>query len=126
LEEEVRRLAGLKRQPDPAEDVNKSMGELIDKLSTASIAQVEKLISDLQAQCNYMKAEGDRIQQDMARYAHLTDTALASAKIISESLGQWRKEPSSVNAASESSPGQPVAPPASTGAKLQAAGDMRR
>jgi hypothetical protein len=92
LEEEIARLE-LKPQPDAAEDVNKSIGELIAKASATSIAEVEKLISDLEDVRNYLKAEGDRIQQEIARYSHLTETASASAKIIVESLGQWRQEP---------------------------------
>ena len=89
-------LAGLKPEPDVAGDVNQSIGELIDKVSATSIAEVEKLISDLQAVRNYLKAEGDRIQQEMARYAHLSDTASASVKIITEKLGQWRKGPTMI------------------------------
>jgi len=89
-------LAGLKPQPDVVGDVNQSIGELIDKVSATSIAEVEKLISDLQAVRNYLKAEGDRIQQEMARYAHLSDTASASVKIIAEKLGQWRKGPTMI------------------------------
>jgi hypothetical protein len=92
LEKEIDRL-GLKPQSDAVEDVNKSIGELIDKVSATSIAEVEKVISDLGAVRNWLKTEGDRIQQEMARYTHLTDTASASAKIIVESLGLWRKEP---------------------------------
>src|SRR6185436_1614138 len=87
------RLARLKPQPDVVGDVNQSIGALIDKVSATSIAEIEKLVSDLQTVRNYLKAEGDRIQQEMARYAHLSDTASASVKIIAESLGQWRKGP---------------------------------
>ena len=90
------RLAVSKPQPDAVEDVNKSIGELIDKVSATSIAEVEKLIGDLQATRNYLKAEGDRIQHEMARYAHLSDTAAASLKIITESMGQWRRPPTMV------------------------------
>ena len=77
-------------------DVNQSIGELIDKVSATSIAEIEKLISDLQAVRDYLKAEGDRIQQEMARYAHLSDTASASVKIIAEKLGQWREGPTMI------------------------------
>lgn len=85
--------AGLKSKPEVVGDVNQSIGALIDKVSGTSIAEIEKLVSDLQSVQNYLKAEGDRIQQEMARYAHLSDTASASVKIIAESLGQWRKGP---------------------------------
>lgn len=81
------------RQPDEVGDVNQSIGELIDKVSATSIAEIEKLVSELQAVRNYLKVEGDRIQQEMARYAHLSDTASASVKIVAESIGQWRKVP---------------------------------
>ena len=86
-------FAGLKPPPHEAGDVNQSIGELIDKVSSTSIAEIEKLVSELQAVRNYLKVEGDRIQQEMARYAHLSDTASASVKIIAESLGQWRNLP---------------------------------
>jgi hypothetical protein len=71
--------------------LGEAIGELVQKVGANSIAEIEKLISDLQAARSYLKAEGDRIQQEMARYAHLSDTASASVKIITESLGQWRK-----------------------------------
>jgi len=86
------RLAWLKPQPDVVGDVNQSIGELIDKVSTTSIAEIENLISQLETARNYLKTEGDRVQQAMARYAHLSDTASASVKIIAEHLGQWREE----------------------------------
>ena len=90
-------LAGLMPQPDMVGDVNQAIGALIDNVSTTSIAEIEKLISDLETVRNYLKAEGDRIQQEMARYAHLSDTASASVKIIAERLGQWREWPANVN-----------------------------
>jgi hypothetical protein len=74
-----------------ATEMSETLEELVQKLGTTSIAEIDKLISDLQAVRRYLKAEGDRIRQEMARYAHLSDTASASVKIITESLGQWRK-----------------------------------
>jgi hypothetical protein len=85
------RLTRFKPQVPGAGDLGEAIGELVQKVGANSIAEIEKLISDLQAARSYLKAEGDRIQQEMARYAHLSDTASASVKIITESLGQWRK-----------------------------------
>ncbi len=92
-------LAGLKPQPDMVGDVNQAIGALIDNVSTTSIAEIEKLISDLETVRNYMKSEGDRVQQEIARYAHLSDTASALVKIIAERLGQWREGPTEAKAA---------------------------
>jgi hypothetical protein len=90
------RLARLKPQPDVIGDVNQSIGELIDKVGATSIAEIENLISDLETVHNYLKTEGDRVQQEMARYAHLSDTASASVKIIAERLGRWREGPTMI------------------------------
>ena len=89
-------LAGLKPQHDVVGDVNQAIGAVIDKVSATSIAEIEKLISDLETARNYLKAEGDRLQQEMTRYAHLSDTASASVKIIAERLRQWRDGPTMI------------------------------
>jgi hypothetical protein len=54
-----------------------------------SVADIEKLIEELLVARNYLKAEGERVQQLTARYAHMTKTASASVKMIAESW-QWR------------------------------------
>ncbi len=67
--------------------------ELCDGILTAgaaSIADIEKLIEELQTARDYLKAEGERVRRLTNRYAHLTQTASASVKIIAESLGKWR------------------------------------
>jgi hypothetical protein len=92
----TKRAAALNLQPDAVADVNQSIGELIDKVSASSIAELEKLISDLKGVRNHLKSEGDRIQQEMARYAHLSETASSSLAVITESLGQWRKTPTMI------------------------------
>jgi hypothetical protein len=75
------------RAGEPSATITK----LVQDLGAPSIAEIDKLIADLQAARNYLKAESDRIQQEMTRYAHLSDTASASLKVITQSFGQWRK-----------------------------------
>jgi len=55
----------------------------------ASLVEIEKLIEELLVARNYLKAEGERVQQLTARYAHMTKTASASVKMIAQSW-QWR------------------------------------
>jgi hypothetical protein len=55
-----------------------------------SIADIDKLMGELQMARDYLQSEGERVRQMMARYAHLAETASASVKIIAESLGKWR------------------------------------
>ena len=56
----------------------------------ASIADIERLLAELQAARDYLQAEGERVRQINANYAHLAKTASASARIIVESIGKWR------------------------------------
>jgi len=55
-----------------------------------SIADIERLMEELQAARDYLQSEGERVRQVNARYAHLAQTASASVKIIAESIGKWR------------------------------------
>jgi hypothetical protein len=55
-----------------------------------SIADIDKLMGELQTARNYLQSEGERVRRMTARDAHLAETASASVKIIAESLGTWR------------------------------------
>jgi len=74
-----------------------SAGLCDDILAAAatSIADIDKLIEELQIARDYLKAEGDRVHRLTTRYAHLTQTASASVKVIADSLGKWRVRDSS-------------------------------
>ena len=54
----------------------------------APVADIEKLMAELQIARDYLQAEGERMHRLTTRYAHLTQTASASVKIIAESLGK--------------------------------------
>ena len=53
-----------------------------------SIADIDKLMGELQTARDYLQSEGERVRRMTARYAHLAETASASVKIIAEKLGQ--------------------------------------
>lgn len=55
----------------------------------ASILDIERLMAELRAARDYLQAEGERVRQINANYAHLAQTASASARIIVESIGTW-------------------------------------
>jgi hypothetical protein len=98
------RLTRLRPHADGAGELSETIGDLVQKVGATSVAEIEKLISDLQAARSYLKAEADRLQQELTRYAHLSDTASASVKIITESLGQWRKGNDAVRSLSAGGP----------------------
>ena len=69
----------------------------------SSIGEIEKLLEELRAARDYLRSEGERVSRVNALYAHLTRTASASVKIISESMGKWRT--TEMEAATEAEPG---------------------
>jgi hypothetical protein len=48
-------------------------------------------MGELHAARDYLQSEGERLRRDTARYAHLTQSALSSVKMISESMEKWRE-----------------------------------
>ena len=62
---------------------------LIQKIAAGSIAEIERVIGELQATRSFLQSEGDRIHQEAMRFAQLNKTATASVKIISESISEW-------------------------------------
>jgi hypothetical protein len=55
-----------------------------------SIGEIERLMGELHAAREYLKSEGERIRRDAERYAHLTQSASSSVKMISESMEKWQ------------------------------------
>jgi hypothetical protein len=62
---------------------------LIQKIAAGSIAEIERMIGELQATRSFLESEGERIHQETVRFAQLNKTATASVKIISESISEW-------------------------------------
>jgi hypothetical protein len=76
------------RMVNAAEVVAEPCDDILAAGATA-IADIDNLMEDLQAARDYLQAEGERVRRLTARYAHLAQTASASAKIIADSIGKW-------------------------------------
>ena len=66
-----------------------------------SIADIEKLMAELLVARDFLQAEGDRIRRINSNYRHLAETASASVKIITETIGKWRISDDPANQASK-------------------------
>src|SRR5260370_38069372 len=64
---------------------------LVQQIGATSIAEIEKLIGELQETRNFLESEGERIQRETARYIDLTKRALASVRIIFDTLSGWQQ-----------------------------------
>jgi hypothetical protein len=70
-------------------ETDTEIAPLIQKVGAASIAEIDRLIAELQEAKSYLLSEGERIEKEMVRYANLTQMALASAMIIFDAVSQW-------------------------------------
>jgi hypothetical protein len=94
IREFVRRdLAGAPRRPDSqgvGEPIPQNLNQLIERVAGTSIKELDQLISELTVVRDYLKAEGERVQREIANYAQVSQAAMSSAKIILDSMGQWK------------------------------------
>jgi hypothetical protein len=102
--EDIRDLA-LAEEPFPAEKALPSeppgsaeprlggdrFASLIQKIAATPLVELDKLIGELEEAKTYLQTEGERIEREAVGYVQLSQTTLESVKIISETVGEWRK-----------------------------------
>jgi ElaB/YqjD/DUF883 family membrane-anchored ribosome-binding protein len=96
IREFVRRdvVTNRERQPEnESEMVASSINSVLERATTASVQEIDKLITELQTLSDTLHSERARVQQEIVQYSTLTRAALESTKTIAESLTQFRKGP---------------------------------
>jgi len=71
---------------------------LIQQIGDTSIAEIDRLIAELQEAKNYLQSEGERIEREMVRYTNLTQMASFTAKIIFDAISRWHPASNQQNA----------------------------
>ena len=96
IREFVRRDVSLPQESgaDPANDRGpENLNALIGRLASASIAEIERVIFELEGVRNMLRNEGERLNHEVARYANLTHMSMTAMKTISDSLKQSKGAP---------------------------------
>ena len=78
-------------QSTPKTETDADIAPLIRKVGATSIAEIEKLIEELQETKNFLQSEEERIQRETARYIKFAQLASASVETISNILSGWRQ-----------------------------------
>ena len=68
-----------------------SIEALVQRVAGTSVQQIDGLIPELQTLRALLEEEAARVQRNLAEYAHLSQSAMRSTKIIAESLAQLRQ-----------------------------------
>jgi len=88
---EDRELVHPEASSTPKTEVDAYIAPLIQKVGAPSIAQIEKLIGELQEAKDFLESEAERVQQEMVRYIQLVQMASASVEIISDTVSGWHQ-----------------------------------
>ena len=84
--------ASLRRAPETdSELVADSVVTLLQRVAGTSVQDIDGLISELQILRETLQEQGARVERKLAEYAHLSQSAMQSTKIIAESLAQLRQ-----------------------------------
>src|SRR6516162_3817003 len=82
----------VRRAPESdSEMVANNIVALLQRVAGTSVQEIDRLIAELQTLRSLLQEEGARVQRELAEYAHLSQSAMQSTKIIAESLAQWKK-----------------------------------
>jgi hypothetical protein len=82
------------RRPDnESQLVANNINSVLQQTTAASVQEIDKLITELQAVRDMLHSEAARVQREIIQYSTLTQAALQSTKTIAESLEQWRTAP---------------------------------
>ncbi len=68
-----------------------NVNSLVQRVAGTSLREIDTLLRELEGLREFLHSEGERVQREVAGYAHLSQTAMNSTKIIAESMHQWRK-----------------------------------
>ncbi len=92
IREFIRRdVTARRRTRDDANDpAVESVNLLIERVSGQTVTEIERVVGELNNMRDMLRREGERVQRELTGYAGLSQSAMMSMKIISESLAQWK------------------------------------
>jgi len=82
-----------RRQQESGDAAVDNIGSLIERVSSASVAEIERVLAELANVRDMLRGEGERVQREISGYASLSQAAMTSMKIIGDSLMQWKPQP---------------------------------
>jgi hypothetical protein len=77
-------------EPNTEATVN-NVNSLIQRVAGTSLAEIEKLILELESLRDLLHAEGQRVQREISGYAQLSQAAMKSTRMIAENVTQWKR-----------------------------------
>jgi hypothetical protein len=92
LQDVVRKNVTYWRKPSENEVVSADgINAAIQRVAGASLDEIDHVIGQLESMRDTLRREGERVQHEISTYADLSQSAMASMKIIAEGLARWER-----------------------------------
>ena len=89
----VRRdVSVFRRRQAESNDAVGSVNSVIERVSGASVVEIERVMAELTIVRDMLRSEGERVQREISGYASLSQAAMTSMKIIGDCLVQWKTQ----------------------------------
>jgi hypothetical protein len=94
IREFIRRDTALRRPENErimeSEPGAENLNSLIERVSGATVAEIDRVMAELQSIRALLHSEGDRVRREITGYAGLSQTAVATMKVIADTLTQLK------------------------------------
>jgi hypothetical protein len=81
-----------RKQQESGENSVENLNSVIERVSGASVVEIERVMAELSIVRDMLRSEGERVQREISGYASLSQAAMTSMKIIGDSLVQWKSQ----------------------------------
>ncbi len=96
IREFIRRDVTMRRHPDQHGDTlaespgSENLSTLIERVSAATVVEIDRVIGELQNIRSLLHSEGDRVRREITGYAGLSQSAVSTMKVIADTLSQLK------------------------------------
>jgi hypothetical protein len=96
IREFIRRDVSLRRagaetpEGTAAEAGSQNLNSLIERVSGATVAEIDRVIAELQAIRSMLQTEGERVRREITGYAGLSQSSVATMKVIADTISQLK------------------------------------
>jgi len=93
---DVERIALLRQQRSQANSANDPAAQLnavVNRVASASLEEIDRVIRTLEGVRDMMREEGERVSREVAGYASLSHAAVTAMKVMADSIKEWKVGP---------------------------------
>jgi hypothetical protein len=87
-----RDVATVRGSEAESEAVANSIGSLLQRVAGSSVQEIDQLIAELHDMRKFLQNEAARVQREIIEYAHLSQSAMLTTKVISENLARRKAD----------------------------------